>query len=123
MSIRRLELLQWYALFAGPWAWAAQHLLEFGVANSHCSLPVAYWNVPVLWLNLLITFVCGSAVVGAGVAAFVVFRATADVGEYEPGPYGRLKFFAQAAMLGNVLFLVIVVLDATGSIYHGCGQA
>ena len=122
MSRARLEVLQWFALFAGPWMWATQHVLLFGVANAHCSLPVAYWNVPVICLYALITVVCGGAVVAAEVAAFVVFRATSDVGEYAPGPWGRLRFFAEAALLGNVLFFMIVVLDATGAFYHGCGQ-
>jgi len=119
----RLELLQLYALFAGPLMWATQHALEFGWTNAHCSTPVAAWNVPAIWLNVLITAVCGSAVVAAEVAAFVVYRETANVGEYAPGPYGRMKFFAQAALLGNVLFIVIVALDATGAFYHRCGQA
>ena len=120
MTRFRLELLQWYALLAGPWMWATQHVLLFGVANSHCSLTVSHWNVPVVWLDALITAVCGAAVVGAEVAAYVVFRATSDVGEYAPGPWGRLRFFAEAALLGNVLFAVIVALDAAGAFYHGC---
>ena len=121
MTRARLELLQWYALLAGPWVWATQHVLLFGVANAHCSQPVAYWHVPVIWLNVLITVVCGAAVAAAEVAAYVVFRATSDVPDHAPGPHGRLRFFAQAALLGNVLFLVIVALDATGAFYQGCG--
>jgi len=123
VSRLRLEILQWYALMAGPWAWATQHVLLFGVAYAHCSMPVAYWHVPVIWLNALITFACGLAVVAAEVAAVVVYRATEETGDYAPGPYGRMRFFAQAAILGNVLFLVIVALDATGAFYHGCNQA
>jgi hypothetical protein len=122
MTRARLEVLQWYALFAGPWMWATQHVLEFGLTSSHCSVPVAYWNVPVIWLNVLITTVCGAAVVAAWVAAFVVFRTTSSAGKYAPGPLGRLRFFAEAALLGNVLFFMIVVLDAAGAFYHGCGQ-
>ncbi|HEY6961065.1 MAG TPA: hypothetical protein VI408_04165 [Gaiellaceae bacterium] len=123
MTRFRLELLQWYALLAGPWMWATQHVLEFGLTNSHCSMPVSYWHVPVIWLNVLITTVCGTAVVAAELAAFVVFRATSDTGKYAPGPWGRMKFFAEAALLGNVLFIVIVALDAAGAFYHGCNQA
>jgi hypothetical protein len=119
----RLEMLQWYAVFAGPWAWAAQHVLLFGVANAHCSESVTSWNVPVIWLNVAITVVFGAAVVAAEVAAYVVFRETSKVDENAPGLHGRLRFFAQAALLGNVLFLMIVALDATGALYHGCGQA
>ena len=123
MTRLRLELLQWYALLAGPWLWATQHVLEFGMTNAHCSLPVASWNVPAIWLNALITAVCGAGVAAAELAAFVVFRATEDTSQYAPGPYGRMRFFAQAALLGNVLFLVIVALDATGAFYHGCNSA
>jgi hypothetical protein len=123
MTRFRLELLQWYALFAGPWMWATQHVLMFGWTNAHCSVAITAWAVPAIWLNVLITAVCGSAVVAAEGAAYVVYRETTSVGAYAPGPYGRMKFFAQAALLGNVLFIVIVVLDATGAFYHGCGQA
>jgi hypothetical protein len=123
MSIRRLELLQWFALFAGPWAWAAQHVLEFGISNASCATAVAHWNVPNIWLHVIVACVCGSIVLAAETAAFVVFRATAEVGEYDPGPLGRMRFFAEAAMLGNVLFFVIVVLDVVGATLHGCQQA
>jgi hypothetical protein len=119
----RLELLQWYALFAGPWIWATQHVLLFGATNAHCAVPVAAWNVPALWLELAISLICGAAVLAAEAAAWVVLRATKDADQYAPGPYGRMKFFAQAALVGNVLFLVIVTLDATGAVYHGCGGA
>jgi hypothetical protein len=119
----RLEILQWYALLAGPWIWATQHVLLFGATNAHCSLTVSSWNVPAFWLNLLISLVCGAGVLAAEAAALVVFRATADTDGYAPGPFGRMRFFAQAALLGNVLFFVIVVLDAAGAIYHGCGNA
>ena len=54
----------------------------------------------------------------AEAAALAVLRATADVDEDTPGPYGRLHFFALAAALGNVLFLVIVALDGAGAVYH-----
>jgi hypothetical protein len=123
MSRLRLEILQWYALLAGPWMWATQHVLEFGLTNSHCAVPVSQWHVPVIWLNALITLVCGSAVVAAELAAIVVYRASSQIGEYAPGPWGRMRFFAEAAMLGNVLFIVIVALDAAGAFYHGCNAA
>jgi hypothetical protein len=103
--------------------WATQHVLLFGVNNAHCATQVSHWGVPVIWLNVLITVVCGAAVLAAEGAAFVVFRETSRVAPYAPGPHGRMRFFAQAALLGNVLFLAIVALDATGALYHGCGGA
>lgn len=120
MTRTRLELLQWFALFAGPWAWATQHVLAFGVSNADCAVHVASWDVPDVWLQVALAVVVGLVVVSAEGAAFLVFRETSNVGEHEPGPQGRLRFFAQAALLGNVLFLVIVVLDAAGAVYHSC---
>ena len=35
-----------------------------------------------------------------------------------PPPEGRRHFFALAASIGNVLFLVIIVLSGTGAIVH-----
>lgn len=123
MTRRRLEVLQWFALFAGPWAWAAQHVLEFGLNNANCAVAVAYWNVPNIALNIVIASIAAAVVLAAEGAAFLVFRETSNVDEYEPGPLGRMKFFAQAALLGNVLFFVIVVLDFVGSVHHGgCRQ-
>ncbi len=122
MTLRRLEALQWYALFAGPVAWAMQHVLLFGIGSAGCATPVASWNVPTTWLQVAVTICFGAAVLAAEAAALVVFRATQQVGDYDPGPWGRLRFFAQAALVGNVLFIVVVVLDGVGGIYHGCGQ-
>lgn len=123
MTHRRLEYLQWFALFAGPWAWAAQHALEFGINNANCAVAVAYWNVPNIALHIVIASIVAVVVLAAEGAAFLVFRATSEVGEYDPGPLGRMRFFAEAALLGNVLFFVIVVLDFVGSVHHGgCTQ-
>ena len=123
MTLKRLELLQWFALFAGPWAWAAQHLLEFGVGNADCAVSVARWNLPTATLHLTLALLSGAVVLAAEAAAFLVLRGTSDVGEYDPGPYGRLRFFAQAALLGNVLFFMIVILDVVGALTHTCRQA
>ena len=118
MTRRRLELLQWFALFAGPWAWATQHVLAFAISNSECAIPVRGWNLPTWWLQILISAVVGTVVLAAEGAAYIVFRATQSVDSYAPGPEGRIHFFAQAALLGNVLFLVIVVLDVVGTLFN-----
>lgn len=118
MTRSRLELLQWYALFAGPWAWATQHVLAFATSNAECAVPVRGWDVPTWWLQIAFAVVAGIAVVAAEGAAFLVFRATQATEEYAPGPYGRLHFFAQAALLGNVLFFFAVVLNAVGTLWN-----
>ena len=60
----------------------------------------------------------------AEAAALTVFLATRDVEEDDPPPLGRRHFFASAAALGNVLFLMIILLSGIGVIVHTpCHQA
>lgn len=124
MSRRRLEVLQWYALLGGALAWTAEHVLGYFVSAGTCSAQVAHWGLDGrLWLALL-TGAGLAAVLTAQASAVVVFRATSGVGNDAPGPQGRLHFFAVAALVGNVLFLVLVALDGLGSLYHlPCAQS
>jgi hypothetical protein len=115
MTRARLELLQWCALLGGPLAWATQHVVGFFVADGACS--ATHVSSPRA-LEIALAVLAGAAVVAAEAAALVVFRVTRTVPEDAPGPYGRLRFFAEAALLGNVLFFVIVVLDGVGSVVH-----
>lgn len=118
MTRTRLELLQWYALFGGALAWASSHVLGYFVAGAGCSAAVGYWNVNLsLWEALVNAFAL-AGVLAAEAAAFAVFRATDSVGKDAPGPEGRMHFFAVAALLGNVLFFMLVVLDAAGVLFH-----
>jgi hypothetical protein len=118
MRRTRLEFLQWYGLIGGALAWTAQHVLGFFVGDAGCSQSVAYWHVDIaLWESLLL--LCAlAAVLAAGTASVVVFRATAGAGADTPGPAGRMHFFAQAALLGNVLFFMLVLLDGVGVLAH-----
>ena len=114
MSRTRLEVLQWYALLGGALAWTAEHVLGFFVSDGGCSGRVAH---AALWGGVLTGFGV-LAVVAAQAAAIVVYRATSGVGHDAPGPEGRLRFFAVAALVGNVLFLMLVGLDGLGSLTH-----
>jgi hypothetical protein len=114
----RLELLQWYALFGGALAWTAEHVLGYYVSVAGCDTSVAHWHLSlVLWESLL-TAAALAAVLAAEASALLVYRATAPVDDDAPGPAGRMHFFAQAALLGNVLFFMLVVLDGAGVLYH-----
>lgn len=121
MTRARLELLQWYALFGGALSWAAVHVLGFFVSAGRCNGNV-HPNL-VFWESLLAALAL-AGVLAAEAAAFAVYRATAKVDKDAPGPSGRMHFFAQAALLGNVLFFMLVVLDGAGVLYHSnCGLA
>jgi hypothetical protein len=114
----RLELLQWYALFGGALAWATQHVVGYFVSTAGCGSVGGNTTLA----QVLLAVGAALLVLGAEAAAFTVFRATSS--PEAPPPAGRLHFFAQAALLGNVLFLLVVVLDGTGSVSHlPCAQS
>jgi hypothetical protein len=117
MTRNRLELLQWFSLFAGPLAWATEHVVGFFLSDAACSVSGAQWQLDTAPWQAVLALLTGAVVVAAGLAAFVTFRETRTVDKDEPGPLGRIHFFAQAALLGNVLFFVIVVLDGVGSVH------
>ena len=124
MTRARLELLQWYALFGGALAWTGSHVLGYFVAVGGCDVAVAHWDLNiVLWESLLMILAL-AGVLAAEAAAFAVYRATVSVDKDAPGPEGRMHFFALAALLGNLLFFVLVVLDGVGVLFHSnCGLA
>lgn len=113
MTRPRLELLQWFGLLAAPLAWTAQVVVGWFAADAGCErgLPITPWEVS-------LAVAAGLVAVAAEAAALAVFRATGDAGKDAPGPYGRLRFFAMAALLGNALFFVIIVLDGVGTVFH-----
>jgi len=61
---------------------------------------------------------------GVSEGQVAVFRATLNVAEQDPPPQGRLHFFAIGAMLGNLVFLVIILLSGVATIVdRACHQA
>jgi hypothetical protein len=120
----RLELLQWFALFAGPLAWATEHVVGYGISDASCRVAGAQWGLDATVLQIVLAVLTAIVVIAAWLAAFVAFRETRSVDDYTPGPLGRIRFFAQAALLGNVLFFVIVVLDGVSTVHDlPCHQA
>ena len=112
-------MLQWYGLFGGALAWATMHVVGYFLSAGRCNGNV-HPNL-VLWESVLAAVALGG-VLAAEAASVAVYRATASAGKDAPGPDGRLHFFAQAALLGNVLFFVLVVFDTVGVLYHSnCG--
>jgi hypothetical protein len=124
VSRSRLELLQWFGLFGGALAWATQHVVGYGISDSACNVAGSQWGLHPAAMQIVAAAVAGAVVIAAWTASYVAFRETQVVGQDAPGPAGRIHFFAQAALLGNVLFLVIVVLNGVSSVYHlPCHQA
>ena len=123
MTRTRLELLQWFGLFGGALAWAAQHVVGYGIADAGCNVAGAQWGLHISVMQIVLSVTTGAVVLAAEAAALAAFRATQDTDGYAPGPYGRVRFLSEAALLGNVLFLVMIVFDCVGTVYHlPCAQ-
>ena len=117
MTRLRLEVLQWYGLLGGALAWATQHVVGYFVSTAGCGST----GIDMKTTQILLATSAGVMILAAETAAFAVFRATSPDA---PPPSGRLHFFAQAALLGNVLFLLVVVLTGVGSVDHlPCAQS
>jgi hypothetical protein len=116
MTRIRLELLQWFGLFGGALAWATQHVVGYGISDSGCGVAGQQWGLPVSTLQVVLGVAAGVITIAAWTAALVAYRETRAVDKDAPGPAGRIHFFAEAALLGNVLFLVIIVLNSVSTV-------
>lgn len=114
MTRLRPELLQWYGLFGAAFAWTAQHVVTFGVSYASCTAASRHWGLDVVTWTIVLTAVGLTFAVVAELAALTVLRQTGGVAHDGPPPGGRRHFFAYGAALGNVLFIVAIVLDAVG---------
>ncbi len=119
-----LEFLQWFGLFGAALAWTGEHVIGYGLTEARCGEGGRGWGIPLhtshyalLALALLFWLLSQSA-------AVAILVRTRHLDHQDPPPEGRRHFFAVAAVAGNVLFLVAIVLDVVGSVAHTpCGQA
>jgi hypothetical protein len=120
MSVARLSRLQWFGLLAGGIAWAAEFLAGAGASQAVCNPASGRWGIPHDALQLALMSFGAAVVLAAGAAAFVVWRETRDAGHEG----SRLHLFATFALLGNLLFLVIILLTGIATIVdRTCQQA
>lgn len=135
MNIKTLGILQWVGLLLGAGVWLSQHYIGFGVAEAACGVGSSKWGISnTVWQGALMG-VALALVLTAEAAALAVFRETrgADFGDGPPEedtrfhgalPYSRIHFFATGAMVANILFAIIIVLDGTATIVNqGCRQS
>ena len=106
---RRLEALQWFALFGGAFAWTAQFVLGYGLAQAACSPARNSMRVGTTVPQLALTAGAAAIIVLAGLAAVAVAIATSGLAYDGVPPDGRRRFFALGALAANILFLAIVL--------------
>jgi hypothetical protein len=116
VSVRRLSILQWFGFVAGGGTWFASFLAGTGTSQAVCNPASARWRIPHDDVELALTAFAAAVVLCAELAAIAVFRATRQVEEEEDPPQGRLRFFALAAIGGNAIFLVIILLTGIATI-------
>ena len=132
-TLRRLSIVQWLGVMVAPLAWTGQHVVGYGVGQARCEVGVA-WNIGFDTWQLAILAAAGVLILISEAAAVTVFVATREVnyGDGPPDdgrlagvvPASRLHFFATAAMVANVLFLAIVLLDGLASVFDSlCVQS
>jgi hypothetical protein len=133
ITLRQLAFVQWIGVVVAPLAWTGQHVVGYGVGQARCEAG-ASWGIGFDTWQLAILGAAGLLVVVSEAAAVAVFLATreANYGDGPPGagrwggavPYSRLHFFATAAMVANVLFLTVILMDGLGSVFSTlCAQS
>lgn len=122
--MRRLEVLQWSGLLAGAAAWGFTHVFGYGLTETRCNSGSAGWEVALHGWEGALTGLAAAITVCAGLAAVSVLVLTRGASYEDDPPAGRIRFFAIAALIANVLFLVMLLLYAAGSIANDpCRQA
>ena len=132
-TLRQLSVVQWVGVMVAPLAWTGQHIVGYGVGQARCEVG-ANWGIGFDAWQLAIVVAAGLLILVSEAAAVTVFLATREVnygdGPPEDGrwagvvPLSRLHFFATAAMVANVLFLAVVLLDGLASVFDSlCVQS
>ncbi|MGZ4280836.1 MAG: hypothetical protein ACXVFC_07445 [Gaiellaceae bacterium] len=119
-----VEVLQWFGLLAAGLAWTAQLVLGFGVSIAACSAGSAGWGLDVRTWAIVLTAAGATIALLAEAAAVTVFLDARDADEYGSPPWGRRHFLAVAAIVGNLLFFVAILLNGLAVFSHStCVQS
>ena len=112
------EFLQWFGLFGAALTWTVQLVVGFGVTIARCGPANAVLGVDVKAWELALMGTGIALALLAEAAALNILWQTRNVDYGDPPPEGRRHFLALAASIGNVLFLVVIVLSGTGAVFH-----
>jgi hypothetical protein len=117
------EILQWVGLLGAALVWSAQLVVGFGTTVADCAVGSRRFGLDLHTWEIALMAAAGVLVVIAEVAAISVLLETRHLDYSDPPPWGRRYFFALAAAVGNVLFLVIILLSGIASISNSeCTQ-
>jgi hypothetical protein len=114
--MRRLEVMQWLGLLLGAAVWGAAHLIGYGTTEASCNSAGAVFTIDVHQWEGVVNGVTALLALAAGLSATALVVRTRGISYEDAPPLGRIRFFAIAALIANLLFLVMIVLYAAGSI-------
>jgi hypothetical protein len=116
MSLRTLGALQWIGLLGGAGAWAAQHVVGYGLTEAQCHAGGAAFGIANDPWQAALMATAIACILAAGAAGVAVLLRTREA-TYEDGPpVGRIRMLAIAAVAANAIFLMIVVLSGSASL-------
>jgi hypothetical protein len=116
--------MQWFGLLGAPLAWTVQLVLGFGVTEARCNVGGSRWGVAVDTWQISLMVAAGAVVIFAEFCAVTLYAVTREVSYDGQAPIGRRRFFVTASSLGNVLFLVIILLSGIAAVDHvACRQS
>jgi hypothetical protein len=118
MTVRRLGILQWVGLLVGAGVWAAQHIIGFGITQAECAVGGRHWGISNDVWQAALMGAAAFVVAGAALASVGVIVGTRSTSYDSEPPLSRMRFFAIAAVVANVIFLMIILLDGFASIYN-----
>jgi hypothetical protein len=117
------EFLQWFGFGGAALAWAAQHVIGLGTTIARCGAGGVRFGIDLHTWELATFATALAFVVAAESAAIVTVTRTWGVAYDGPPPEGRRHFFALAALIGNLLFLVVILLSGLSVItFDACRQ-
>ena len=123
MTGRRTETLMWVALFAAPIAWAASHVIGWGISEANCAPVERVWGIAFTTWEAVMLVVAASLAIAGLVASVLTYRAIKGTGKDDPPPEGRLWLLAIAGMVESPLLLMIILLTHVGALaLSGCHQ-
>ena len=122
VSSRTAEVLQWFGLLCAPIVWGVQIVFGAGATEAHCD--PARLGIDLTTYQTALTVAALLVALLAEACAVTLFVGTRQIHYTDPPPEGRRNLFVFGASLGNVLFIVGIVIAGVGTLaFEGCRQS
>jgi hypothetical protein len=122
VSSRTAEVLQWFGLLGAPIVWGVHIVFGAGATEARCD--PARLGIDLTTYETVLTVAGLAFALVAEACAVALFVGTRRVHYTDPPPEGRRSLFVFGASLGNVLFIVGILVAGIGTLaFEGCRQS